>query len=84
MQAGGQRRRKEGKPEQLASNACFRPFRMLMTYPLPAQFAGEQAHLISQKEPLLARHRPLNIELQGLRRKACIGNGHGKMVTCAP
>ena len=83
LQAGGQRGRKEGKPEQLASNARFRPFRMLMTYPLPVQISSEQAHLISQKESLLARHRSLNIELYGLRRGICVGNRHGEMVTCA-
>jgi hypothetical protein len=56
IQPRRQRIGKECKPHQFAKNLRFRPFRMLVTYPLAAEITREQAHLKSQEQPLLSRH----------------------------
>ncbi len=53
---------------------------MLPLDSLLCQCSGEEAHFKGHEEPLLPRHRPLDLELEGLRRRACIGDGHGQML----
>jgi hypothetical protein len=42
---------------------------------------NEKAHFQRHEEALFTRHRPLNSELYGLRRRACIGDRHGLSVS---
>jgi len=47
---------------------------------LLCQFLYEKAHFQRHEEALFTRHRPLNSELYGLRRRARIGDRHGLSV----
>jgi hypothetical protein len=53
---------------------------MLSANSLPSEFSGEQAHLKRQQKALFAGHRPLDLELSRVRRRACVGDGHEQML----
>jgi hypothetical protein len=53
---------------------------MLTPNPPLAQFSGKQAHLKRREQALFSRHGPLNLELDGLRQGACIGDEYGQML----
>src|SRR5580698_3331058 len=54
---------------------------MIPPYSFLRQFAGEQAHLECQNQTLFSRHGALNLKLESLCRRACIGSRHhGQML----
>ena len=58
----------------------LRPLRMFLPDSLPGQFSGEEAHFQRQEQALLSGHGLLNLELDGSRRGASIGDGHIEML----
>jgi len=54
---------------------------MLLPNSRLGKFPGEQTHLKCQKYALFTRHCPLDLELDGLRLDASVGDGHEQNVT---
>jgi hypothetical protein len=53
---------------------------MILPDSLLGQFSGKKAHLQRHQKALFSGHRLLNLELESLRCRTCVGDAHGRML----
>jgi len=53
---------------------------MLLPDSRSSHVSYKHTHFISQDKALFPRHVPLNLELERLRRRTGVGNGHGQNI----
>jgi hypothetical protein len=54
---------------------------MLSLDSFTCQRSGKQTHLNCQEEALFSGHCPLDLQLDSLRRRACVGGEHKQMLS---
>ena len=71
---------KKGQSQQFTRDLGLGPLWVFLSQARPVQLTAKHAHLVSESDLPLSRHRAMQFELHRLRFGGCVCNGHGKMV----